>query len=95
VRVVFDSLTGIFPQFTDRNVVRRELHRVTARLRELGVTTIMTAERSEEYGPVARYGAEEFVTDNVIIPRHPLNRERRRRTLEILKFRGAPHQKGE
>jgi circadian clock protein KaiC len=95
VRVVFDSLTGIFPQFTDRNVVRRELHRVTARLRELGVTTVMTAERSEEYGAVARYGVEEFVTDNVVILRHPLNRERRRRTLEILKFRGAPHQKGE
>jgi circadian clock protein KaiC len=95
VRVVFDSLTGIFPQFTDRTLVRRELHRVTARLRDLGVTTLMTAERAEEYGPVARYGVEEFVTDNVIILRHPLHRERRRRTLEILKFRGAHHQKGE
>lgn len=94
-RVVFDSLTGIFPQFTDRNVVRRELHRVTSRLRELGVTTLMTAERAEEYGPVARYGVEEFVTDNVVILRNPLNHERRRRTLEILKFRGAAHHKGE
>jgi len=95
LRVVFDSLTGLFPQFADRNVVRRELHRVTARLRELGVTTLMTAERGEEYGPVARYGVEEFVTDNVVILRHPLQRERRRRTIEILKFRGAPHHKGE
>jgi circadian clock protein KaiC len=94
-RVVFDSLTGIFPQFADRNVVRRELYGVTSRLRELGVTTLMTAERAEEYGPVARYGVEEFVTDNVIILRHPLDHERRRRTLEILKFRGAPHRKGE
>jgi circadian clock protein KaiC len=94
-RVVFDSLTGIFPQFTDFNVVRRELHRVTSRLRKLDVTTLMTAERAQEYGPVARYGVEEFVTDNVIILRHPLHRERRRRTIEILKFRGAPHQKGE
>jgi circadian clock protein KaiC len=95
VRVVFDSLTGIFPQFADHNIVRRELRRVTSRLRDLGVTTLMTAERAEEYGPVARYGVEEFVTDNVIILRHPLYRERRRRTLEILKFRGAPHHKGE
>jgi circadian clock protein KaiC len=94
-RVVFDSLTGLFPQFADRNVVRRELHRVTSRLRELGVTTLMTAERGEEYGSVARFGVEEFVTDNVVILRHPLQRERRRRTLEILKFRGAPHHKGE
>src|SRR3954447_7256277 len=94
-RLVFDSLTGVFPQFVDRNVVRRELHKVTSRLRSLGVTTLMTAERSEEYGPVARYGVEEFVTDNVIILRHPLARERRRRTLELLKFRGATHSKGE
>jgi circadian clock protein KaiC len=94
-RVVFDSLTGIFPQFADRNMVRRELHLVTARLRALGMTTLMTAERSEEYGPVARYGVEEFVTDNVIILRHPLANERRRRTIEILKFRGAAHHKGE
>lgn len=95
VRVTFDSLTGVFPQFTDQGTVRRELRRVTARLRDLGVTTLMTAERSEEYGPVARYGVEEFVTDNVIILRHPLSHERRRRTIEILKFRGAPHHKGE
>jgi circadian clock protein KaiC len=94
-RVVFDSLTAIFPQFVDVSVVRRELHRVTARLRALGVTTVMTAERSEEFGQVARFGVEEFVTDNVIILRHPLHRERRRRTIEILKFRGASHQKGE
>jgi circadian clock protein KaiC len=94
-RVVFDSLTGIFPQFADRNVVRRELHLVTARLRTLGATTLMTAERSDEYGPVARYGVEEFVTDNVIILRHPLANERRRRTIEILKFRGAAHHDGE
>jgi circadian clock protein KaiC len=95
VRVVFDSLTGIFPQFADHNMVRRELHRITTRLRNLGVTTLMTAERSEEYGPVGRYGVEEFVADNVVILRHPLSRERRRRTVEILKFRGAPHRKGE
>jgi circadian clock protein KaiC len=94
-RVVFDSLTGIFPQFTDQSDVRREMFRITARLRALGVTTLITAERAEEYGPVGRYGVEEFVADNVIILRHPLSRERRRRTMEILKFRGAPHHKGE
>jgi circadian clock protein KaiC len=94
-RLVFDSLTGIFPQFADRNLVRRELHHVTSRLRDLGVTSLMTAEREDEYGPVARYGVEEFVTDNVVILRHPLSHERRRRTIEILKFRGAAHRKGE
>jgi len=38
---------------------------------------------------------EEFVSDNVIIIRNILEDEKRRRTCEILKFRGATHQKGE
>jgi circadian clock protein KaiC len=63
--------------------------------RELGVTAVMTAERTEEYGPVARHGVEEFLSDNVVVLRNVLDDEQRRRTIEILKFRGTDHQKGE
>src|SRR5688500_15398432 len=59
------------------------------------VTAIVTAERSSEYGEIARYGVEEFVADNVVILRNVLEDEKRRRTVEVLKFRGAAHQKGE
>ena len=52
----------------------------------------MTAERSEDYGGVARHGVEEFVADNVIVIRNVLEATKRRRTLEILKFRGTSHQ---
>jgi circadian clock protein KaiC len=93
--VAFDSLGAVFTQFSDRDTVRRELYRVACFVRELGVTTIMTAERTEEYGDLARYGIEEFVADNVVILRNVLEDEKRRRTLEILKFRGCSHQKGE
>ena len=55
----------------------------------------MTAERTQEYGDIARYGVEEFVADNVVILRNVLEDEKRRRTIEILKFRGTSHQKGE
>ncbi|GAK53632.1 circadian clock protein KaiC [Candidatus Moduliflexus flocculans] len=61
----------------------------------MGVTAVLTAERIAEYGEIARYGIEEFVTDNVIILRNVLEEEKRRRTIEILKFRGTSHQKGE
>jgi HAMP domain-containing protein len=54
-----------------------------------------TAQRIEEYVPVARFGVEEVVSDNVMIIRNILEEEKRRRTIEILKFRGALHQKGE
>jgi circadian clock protein KaiC len=55
----------------------------------------MTAERVHEYGEIARYGVEEFIADNVILVRNVLEEERRRRTVEVVKFRGAEHEKGE
>jgi circadian clock protein KaiC len=94
-RVAIDSVTAIFQQYEAAGVVRREIFRLTARLKAIGATTVMTTERIDEYGPVARFGVEEFVSDNVVIVRNVLDGERRRRTLEILKLRGTSHMKGE
>ncbi|KJH70311.1 circadian clock protein KaiC [Aliterella atlantica] len=94
-RVSIDSITALFQQYEAVSVVRREIFRLVARLKQIGVTTIMTTERTEEYGPVARFGVEEFVSDNVTIVRNVLEGERRRRTIEILKLRGSTHMKGE
>ena len=94
-RVSIDSITAVFQQYDAVSVVRREIFRLVARLKLIGVTTIMTTERVEEYGPVARFGVEEFVSDNVVIVRNVLEGERRRRTMEILKLRGTTHMKGE
>ncbi|MDY7020584.1 MAG: ATPase domain-containing protein, partial [Cyanobacteriota bacterium] len=94
-RVSIDSVTAVFQQYEAAGVVRREIFRLVARLKQVGATTIMTTEREQEYGPVARFGVEEFVSDNVIIVRNALEGERRRRTMEILKLRGTTHMKGE
>ena len=94
-RVSIDSVTALFQQYDAASIVRREIFRLVARLKQVGVTTIMTTERVDEYGPVARFGVEEFVSDNVVIVRNVLEGERRRRTLEILKLRGTTHMKGE
>ena len=94
-RVSIDSITALFQQYEAASIVRREIFRLVARLKQIGVTTIMTTERTEEYGPVARFGVEEFVSDNVAIVRNVLEGERRRRTIEILKLRGSTHMKGE
>ena len=93
--VSIDSVTAVFQQYEAVSVVRREIFRLVARLKLLGVTSIMTTERIEEYGAVARFGVEEFVSDNVVIMRNVLEGERRRRTAEILKLRGTTHMKGE
>jgi len=94
-RVSLDSLGAIFTQFSDASIVRRELLKIGACLRHLGVTSVMTAERTEEYGEISRYGVEEFVADNVVILRNILDDEKRRRTIETLKLRGTHHQRGE
>jgi circadian clock protein KaiC len=94
-RLAMDSLGAIFSQFSNRAAVRQELLRIASALKTMGITALLTAERTAEYGEIARFGVEEFVADNVVILRNILEGEKRRRTLEILKFRGTPHQKGE
>ncbi|MGF1498584.1 MAG: circadian clock protein KaiC [Elainellaceae cyanobacterium] len=94
-RVSIDSVTALFQQYDAASIVRREIFRLVARLKQVRVTTVMTTERVDEYGPVARFGVEEFVSDNVVIVRNVLEGERRRRTIEILKLRGTTHMKGE
>lgn len=94
-RLVIDAIDAAFAQFSDAGAVRRELAKVVRRLRELEVTTLITAERGEEYGAIARHGVEEFLMDSVILLRNVLERSTRRRTVEVLKLRGFDHNKGE
>jgi circadian clock protein KaiC len=94
-RVSVDSLGAVFSQFSDQAMVRGELFRIASALKAMGVTAVLTAERTDDHGPVARFGVEEFIADNVMILRNALEDETRRRTIEILKFRGCDHQKGE
>ncbi len=90
-RVSLDSIGAMLVQFGMPVVIRRELYRVAWQLREMDVTSIITAEHTGQ----AEAPVEEYVADNVIILRNTLEEEKRRRTLEILKFRGASHLKGE
>jgi circadian clock protein KaiC len=94
-RVSLDSIGAMLIQFGMPAIIRRELYRVAWQLREMGVTSIITAEHTNHHASHKDAPIEEYVTDNVIILRNTLEDEKRRRTLEILKFRGASHLKGE
>ncbi|CAH2602040.1 KaiC-like protein 2 [Rhodovastum atsumiense] len=94
-RLAMDSLGAALTRFGEASMLRREMLRIITAFKRLGLTTLLTTERRNEYGRIARCGVEEFVADNVIILRNVLEGEKRRRTLEILKFRGTPHHKGE
>jgi len=93
--LVMDSIGSLFNQFGDHALIRREIFRITELLKKRGLTSIITTERLEEYGPISRHGIEEFVSDNVVILRNVLEEEKCRRTIQILKVRGEAHMKGE
>jgi circadian clock protein KaiC len=93
--VILDSLGALFYQFDNPGILRREILRITDMLAEQGVTSLMTAERLEEHGPISRFGIEEFVSDCVVVLRHHLQEEKVRRTIQIYKLRGDRHYKDE
>ena len=94
-RVAMDSLGAIFSYVPDVAQVRAALFKLAQVLREMSITAVLTSERTSDYGEISRYGIEEFVADNVILLRNALLEEKRRRTIEILKYRGVSHQHGE
>lgn len=94
-RVSMDSLGAIFSYLPDKSQVRDDLFIIASALRDVKATAILTSERDREYGSISTHGVEEYVADNVIILRNVLIEEKRRRTLEILKYRGSSHQQGE
>src|SRR5688572_4422107 len=49
-RLAVDSLSAVFSQFQDASVVRNELFRIARSARKMGVTAVLTAERTEEIG---------------------------------------------
>jgi len=94
-RLFMDPLDALFEEFSAAVEVRRAFSAMLRAVRPLGATTLIAAERPDENGTLTRYGAEEFAVDNVILLRNVRAEERRRRTVEVLKLRGADHHKGE
>lgn len=94
-RVAIDSIGALITRFDDRGPARRALFELGASLEDLGVSTLMTGERSEDYGPVGDLGFEGFIADAVVLLRNALRGEKRRRTIEVLKVRGGSHMRGE
>ncbi|ARV58962.1 circadian clock protein KaiC [Nostocales cyanobacterium HT-58-2] len=95
VRVSMDCLGAIFTYLPDKAQIRNELLMIASVLGQIESTVIATSERSQEYGEISTYSVEEFVADNVIILRNAIVEEQRRRTIEILKYRGSSHKQGE
>jgi circadian clock protein KaiC len=88
-RVVLDTIEALFAGLADTTILRAELRRLFAWLKDKGVTAIITGERGE--GQLTRYGIEEYVSDCVILLDNRVREQVTTRRLRVVKYRGSAH----
>jgi circadian clock protein KaiC len=88
-RVVLDTIESLFSGFTDLAILRAELRRLFAWIKDRGLTAIITGERGE--GVLTRHGLEEYISDCVILLDNRVVDQVTTRRLRIVKYRGSAH----
>lgn len=88
-RVVLDTLEMLFAGLGDTQILRAEIRRLFAWLKQRNVTAIITAEQGE--GALTRYGIEEYVSDCVFLLDNRVSDQITTRRLRIVKYRGSAH----
>jgi circadian clock protein KaiC len=89
-RIVLDTLEVLFGELPNPAILRAEIRRLFAWLKQKGLTTVITAERDRP-DMLTRHGIEEFVSDCVILLDHRIREEISTRRLRIVKYRGSTH----
>jgi circadian clock protein KaiC len=90
-RVVIDTLSALLDRLQDKVAIRAGLFQLASELKTIGVTTVLTAEHEERLLGTVKATFMEYVSDNVIVLHSYLQNEFRKRTIEILKFRGTDY----
>jgi circadian clock protein KaiC len=93
--LVLDSATALFSPRPPEDYLRSHFFQMVHAFRRMGLSAVVTAEAPDDYGQLTTLGVEDFVCDLVIILRHLVDNERRRRSIEIHKYRRSAHYKGE
>jgi len=93
-RLVIDSLDNLFSRFKNVDMVRQTLGQIIAELKDLGVTVLMTAEKSGQEQHLSRYGVEEFVADGVIELEFIRGQQQFMRRMFTIKLRGTGFRSG-
>jgi circadian clock protein KaiC len=94
-RLALDSLSAVLSLQSDAAVARQLLRSLVLQLRVMRLTVILTIETDDTGGSLNQYGVEDFVADNVVLLHNVREGTFRRRTVEVLKMRGAMHHKGD
>src|SRR5688572_24036154 len=93
--IVLDSATALFSPRPPQDLLRNHFFQLVHAFRRLNLTAIILAEAPSDYAQLTTLGVEDYVCDMVVIMRLTVDGERRRRSIEINKYRRSPHYKGE
>ena len=88
-RVVLDTIETLFSGLSDTAVLRSELRRLFAWIKDRGLTAVITGERGD--GQFTRQGLEEYVSDCVVLLDNRVQDQVSTRRLRVVKYRGSAH----
>ena len=88
-RIVLDTIESLFAGLSDAAILRAELRRLFAWLKDRGITAVITGERGTD--TLTRQGLEEYVSDCVIFLDHRVTEQISTRRLRVVKYRGSSH----
>lgn len=93
--LILDSATALFSPQPPQETMRSHFFQLIYTLRRLGLTAVIIAEAPSDYGQLTTMGVEDYVCDLTIILRNIIDGGRRRRSIEVNKYRRSAHYKGE
>lgn len=93
--IVIDSITALFRPRPDENTIRTLVFQLVNTIEDRGLTLIITAEAPHDYSRATTFGVEDYVCDLVLVLRNVIDGKRRRRSIEVQKYRRSAHYKGE
>ena len=93
--IVLDSATALFSPRPPSETLRSHFFQLVHLFRQLGLTAVIIAEAPDDYGQLTTMGVEDYVCDLTIVLRNVIDGGRRRRSIEVNKYRRSAHYKGE
>ena len=93
--LVLDSASALFNPRPSEDMLRSHFFQLVHKLRSLGLTSVIIAESPADYGQLTTMGVEDYVCDVTLILRNIIDGGRRRRSIEVNKYRRSAHYKGE
>ncbi len=93
--IIIDSATALFSPRPAAEQLRNHFFQLVHTLRRLDVTGVILAESPQDYGQLTTLGVEDYVCDLVVVLRNTMDADKRRRSVEVNKYRRSGHFKGE